>query len=105
MLAAEDLKLSRHSLLGRWEGSDTNGLICATVFEETKGRVHTFRQAKHLTTVNFWWNIEPNGTNVVLGVNGYANKLPKDQLRLHLQPVNTNLITVRDVILSRALPK
>lgn len=99
--ASDDLKLSRESVVGTWSGHDTNGLWCKVVFERAHGKVHTFRESKHLNTVNFWWNVDKTRTNILLGVNGHAHALQSGDLQLRLRPVNTDLPTVRDVKLKR----
>jgi hypothetical protein len=94
-------KLNRHFVVGLWSGTETNGLSCRVEFDATNGRVFTFRGNKHLTTVNFWWHIDGTGTNIVLGVNGNAHTLENGDLQLKLEPVNTKIVTVRQVRLKR----
>jgi hypothetical protein len=100
-MASEHGELSREAVLGSWSGTETNGLSCRVEFDNEKGRVHTFRKGKHLTTVYFWWGIETNKTNIVLGVNGRAYPVGDGELQLELRPVNERIITVRDVRLKK----
>jgi hypothetical protein len=103
--AEQPQKLRRDSVLGMWSGTETNGLSCRVEFDATNGRVFTFRGNKHLTTVNFWWHIDRTGTNIVLGVNGNAHTLENGDLQLKLEPVNTKIVTARQVRLKRESPK
>ena len=93
--------LTRNSVIGVWRGTDDAGLKCRVEFDPTHGRVITFKEGKHVTTVHFWWNIDRSRTNIVLGVSGTAYTLKEGELQLRLRPVNTNLVAVRDVILKR----
>lgn len=98
---AETHKLTRDSVIGVWSGIEATGLRCRVEFQRSRGSVFTFREEKHLTTVHFWWNIDRSGTNIVLGVSGNAHVLKPGELQLKLRPVNTNLVSVRDVVLKR----
>lgn len=100
-IGADVPKLTRESVIGVWRGTDDSGLKCRVEFDRTHGRVITFKAGKHVTTVNFWWNIDRSRTNIVLGVSGNAHALKEGELQLRLRPVNTNLLAVRDVILKR----
>jgi len=93
-------KLSFRSLQGKWWGH-TNEMACMVVFNTNKASIYTFHGDKHLSTVFTHFHVDQQNGIVELGINGEAQQIPENKLFLKFRAYNTNLITIKDVVLEK----
>jgi hypothetical protein len=92
--------LTSAALRGKWQGS-TNGMGCMLVITTNKATVYTFRGDKHVSTVFSPFTLDRERGVVTLGINGEARQISEDKLFLRFRAYNTNIITIKDVILEK----